>query len=1253
MKTIIKTSILLSAVMVVAFFAVPTVSAAQNPTPPTPSQCAGAAWYIGLPDGITCTGTVTTAGALEGDAKAASIFGTGSRLRPDLVSLNQFCRQYTGQSTSYAKYASAHNYCNGCDQNLSWWTGSSWVTNAVCHGTQNIQGVQCATGCGPTCTSHASQKCVGNAVYWFNSCGTQQELAQTCSGSQVCQNNQCVNIACNASSDCGTNGYTGDPFCQSGNVYQNYKTYTCNNPGTASASCTSASNAQLKQTCASGQTCSGGSCANVACNSNTDCGTSGYIDNPYCQSNDVYQIYKTYTCNNAGTASAYCSNNSGAQKKTTCGVNQVCQNGQCINQNITCSTNTDCGTNGYTGDPYCQNNKVYQNYKTYTCSNPGTGNSSCSNQTSAQIKSYCTEGQTCEAGQCKNIVITCSSNSQCGTSGWVGNPTCQNGDVYQDYKTYTCSNPGTGNSSCSNTTEFKKKSDCTGNQTCNNGSCVNIVCNTNTDCGDNAYVDSPSCYNGNVWQNYKTWTCSNGGTASAYCSNKTEYKLKNTCSNSQTCSGGSCEQNNLSVSCQANPNPAQVGQQVAFTAAAAGGSGIYTYSWTGACTGSTSKNCYNSFSQTGNRSATITVASAGQTTSSTCSVDVSQSCTPNASQRCVGSAVYWFDSCGQQGGLIRTCLQNQTCDNGNCVNPTITCSSNSQCGTNGYVDSPICQGNDVWQNYKTYTCNNAGTTSSSCSNTTELKKKTDCTANQTCSNGSCNEQNITCSSNSQCGTDGHITDPYCKGNDVYKKYRTYTCNNAGTANSYCSNSDAEQKVQDCGVNQTCSNGSCNNQNIACSSNSECGTDVAINSPYCQNNKVYQNYKTYTCNSAGTASSYCSNSTESRLQTTCTGNQTCSNGNCGNSCTDNSYLQCNGNNLYWYSSCGTQQDFYQSCPNGCSNGSCQNNNSNTTVQTNSATNTTSNSATLNGSLTVNGSQSNCNNNYVWFRYGPNSSYGTETNHMSQNYSGSFSQAIYNLNYNEVHFQAVAQTCSGSIVYGQDMVAYLNGQQNGYLTMTKTVKNLTTSSGFANSVYASPSDMLMFMITLQASGNQNVQNVVVRDNLPANLSFNSQLVVACSSTGSYSGNCSGGNYNYSGNISTGINLNTIYAGQTVTITYQVQLAQAQNFSYGTTTLTNSAYATSSNGTSPNASAQVMVTRTAVYGASSISTGLTNNFLVDSFFLPMLLAIMGILMWRSGAFFGVEKWMDDKKKSYKGYKSDKELASRIASIQKMERV
>ncbi len=57
---------------------------------------------------------------------------------------------------------------------------------------------------GPGCSSHASQVCSSNAVYWKDSCGKLEEVVKMCSTSQTCQNSQCVDNkpTCTPSSGC-------------------------------------------------------------------------------------------------------------------------------------------------------------------------------------------------------------------------------------------------------------------------------------------------------------------------------------------------------------------------------------------------------------------------------------------------------------------------------------------------------------------------------------------------------------------------------------------------------------------------------------------------------------------------------------------------------------------------------------------------------------------------------------------------------------------------------------------------------------------------------------------------------------------------------------------------------------------------------------------------------------------------------------------------------------------------------------------
>ncbi|MFA6420077.1 MAG: glycoside hydrolase family 2 TIM barrel-domain containing protein, partial [archaeon] len=65
-----------------------------------------------------------------------------------------------------------------------------------------------------------------------------------------------------------------------------------------------------------------------------------------------------------------------------------------------CYSNTDCGVDGFVDQEFCQSNQVYQNYKIFTCNNPGEYNATCSNTTQAKLKRECMFG--CSLGKCNS-----------------------------------------------------------------------------------------------------------------------------------------------------------------------------------------------------------------------------------------------------------------------------------------------------------------------------------------------------------------------------------------------------------------------------------------------------------------------------------------------------------------------------------------------------------------------------------------------------------------------------------------------------------------------------------------------------------------------------------------------------------------------------------------------------------------------------------------------------------------------------------
>jgi hypothetical protein len=99
--------------------------------------------------------------------------------------------------------------------------------------------------------------------------------------------------------------------------------------------------------------------------------------------------------------------------------------------NITiCSKDSDCGTNGLIGLGFCLNNSVFKNYVTYKCNNPGTDQSSCSNNSKLELVQACSNS--CNDGLCQEV--RCKNNSQC--------------DDKNSSTEDICLNPGKGSSSC-------------------------------------------------------------------------------------------------------------------------------------------------------------------------------------------------------------------------------------------------------------------------------------------------------------------------------------------------------------------------------------------------------------------------------------------------------------------------------------------------------------------------------------------------------------------------------------------------------------------------------------------------------------------------------------------------------------------------------------------------------------------------------------------------------------------------------------
>jgi hypothetical protein len=206
--------------------------------------------------------------------------------------------------------------------------------------------------------------------------------------------------------------------------------YTCPNDGCKVETVNICNGITLETFCSNNQTSYTSNCTNnLFFYTSEYCGSSGC--NP--STNKCY----TSTCTNECTSGTKRCNGSSTE---TCGnydsdsctewgnkqpCNNGCTNGYC--QSVTCSTNSNCGTNNYSGTQYCSGNSLVQNYRTYTCLNPGTSSSTCTSSDQPKTTQVCLAG--CSNNKCNPTPGEsnyCSPQNKCsvGQGGCKNNSDC-------------------------------------------------------------------------------------------------------------------------------------------------------------------------------------------------------------------------------------------------------------------------------------------------------------------------------------------------------------------------------------------------------------------------------------------------------------------------------------------------------------------------------------------------------------------------------------------------------------------------------------------------------------------------------------------------------------------------------------------------------------------------------------------------------------------------------------------------------------
>jgi hypothetical protein len=384
----------------------------------------------------------------------------------------------------------------------------------------------------------ADGECVGIECFTNEDCDdSNPETVDICvnpgTPESYCTHNP-FEIICYEDSDCGANGFVGDPFCLANNITKLFQQFECNIPGTPQSYCsTSISELTVEECetlCVDGQcTLEEGECTpgqirscgtnvgecragiNVCftnatwslgcfgeipptteiCNGlDDDC--DGQIDEGGvcgvgCQNECVYQSRR---CQGNGyqVCGDYDPDNCTEWSQiTSCSFGQVCDNGQCITPPPGCENECfpnwarECSGNGY---------KICGNFDQDSCLEWGS-------------VTQCSFGETCNNGYC--IMDGCENecvyqSRRCSGSGY---------QVCGDYDTDDCS-------------EWSQITSCSFGETCNKGYCVPT-------CQDECNSGQRRCA-GNGYQvcgNYDPDPCS-------------EWSQITSCSFGQVCNNGIC-----------------------------------------------------------------------------------------------------------------------------------------------------------------------------------------------------------------------------------------------------------------------------------------------------------------------------------------------------------------------------------------------------------------------------------------------------------------------------------------------------------------------------------------------------------------------------------------------------------------------------------------------------------------------------------------------------------------------------------------
>ena len=159
------------------------------------------------------------------------------------------------------------------------------------------------------CTPHATERCDGDNIYWFNSCGEREGESERCESDEVCSGNECVRN-CDA-------GLMGSPICSGDKISQQYQfadctteirntdtcTFGCENAQCVDPQCESCEDPTAWSQCESGEMFR----TNYKCGADSDYRCESFTETQACECGTTGQCDYDETCESSVCVEVECS----------------------------------------------------------------------------------------------------------------------------------------------------------------------------------------------------------------------------------------------------------------------------------------------------------------------------------------------------------------------------------------------------------------------------------------------------------------------------------------------------------------------------------------------------------------------------------------------------------------------------------------------------------------------------------------------------------------------------------------------------------------------------------------------------------------------------------------------------------------------------------------------------------------------------------------------------------------------------------